>query len=105
MTVLDWISVHRHGAPPALVERTLTVLRETGESANADVCDALLAASDALLRRVLVDRAPGEARTAALDLLAADACVTWAFEAAADAPATLAARAEAAMRRITEAAA
>jgi hypothetical protein len=37
-----------------------------------------------------------------LDLLAADACVTWAFEAASDAPTSLGARAEAAMQRIAE---
>jgi hypothetical protein len=47
----------------------------------------------------------GDARAAALDLLAADACVTWALEAAADEPGTLAQRAEDAMRRITQLAA
>jgi hypothetical protein len=41
-----------------------------------------------------------EARESALDLLAADACVTYAFEAAADEPAKLGARAEAAKVKI-----
>jgi hypothetical protein len=40
------------------------------------------------------------ARANALDLLAADACVTWAFEVAADVPATIAAHAERATQGI-----
>jgi len=44
------------------------------------------------LRRVLEGGAV--ARANALDLLAADACVTWAFEAAADEPVSIAGRAE-----------
>lgn len=40
--------------------------------------------------------------TTANELLAADAFVTWGFEAAADEPETISARADAAMRRISD---
>jgi len=63
------------------------------------IAEALLGAGESLLTAVLAPRS-GDARAAALDLLAADACVTWAFEAAADAPETISGRAEEAMRRI-----
>jgi hypothetical protein len=65
------------------------------------VAEALTQAGETLLRAVL-DRPPEQAREGALDLLAADACVTWAFEAAADDPSTLPARAQEAMQRIAE---
>jgi hypothetical protein len=60
--------------------------------------EAFIAASEHLLRRVLVGGAV--ARENALDLLAADACVTWAFEAAADDPRSLAAFAESSTKGI-----
>ena len=43
-----------------------------------------------------------ERRGTANELLAADAFVTWAFEAAADAPETISDRANAAMRRVSD---
>ena len=60
--------------------------------------DAFIEASGALLRRVL--EGGTLARANALDLLAADACVTWAFEAAADDPGAIANHAERATRGI-----
>lgn len=65
--------------------------------AAADAADCL-AAGEALLAGVL--RGDCASRDTALDLLAADALVTRAFERAADAPASLPALADAAMRRI-----
>ena len=56
---------------------------------------ALVEAADVLLRSVL-DEGEGAPRERALDLLAADACVTWAFEAAWDDPGSLGAHAAAA---------
>jgi hypothetical protein len=61
--------------------------------------DAFVDASEVLLRRVLVGGTV--ARASALDLLAADACVTWAFEAAADDPRQIAAWAERATSEIS----
>ena len=57
-----------------------------------------LAAGEALLATVLCEEA--SSRGTALDLLAADALVTHAFELAASTPADLPALADAAMRRI-----
>lgn len=54
---------------------------------------------DSSLTRVL--ESDSKERPTAQELLAADAFVTWAFEAAANDPATLAARADEAMRAIS----
>jgi hypothetical protein len=59
----------------------------------------LLNSCDASLTRVL--DSDSKERPTAHELLAADAFVTWAFEAAANDPATLAARADEAMRAIS----
>ena len=61
--------------------------------------DPLMNACDGALVRVLESGAAG--REMARELLAADAFVTYAFEAAANDPSTIAARADAAMRRIS----
>jgi hypothetical protein len=98
-----WVEQHGASAPPALRARVLEVMRQKPTANGVPVADALLQAGEALLAEVLAPRG-GEARTAALDLLAADACVTWAFEAGADEPGALATRAEDAMRRIARAA-
>ena len=79
-----------------------------GMSARTDLearprADALIEVGDAALGRVLTHEcgtAP-VSRENALDLLSADAFVTYAFEAAADEPATIASRADAAMRRVS----
>lgn len=94
-----WVANHGADAPQALVTRVQQVLATEASLARRPLAEALLGAGEALLAAVLAPR-DGEERLAALDLLAADACVTWAFEAAADAPGTISARAEDAMRRI-----
>jgi hypothetical protein len=81
----------------------LEVMKADAASASVPMAEALLRAGERLLAEVIAPRS-GDARAAALDLLAADACVTWAFEAGADEPGTLAARAEDAMQRIALAA-
>jgi len=60
--------------------------------------DACLQSAERLAVELL--RGPSTTRDSALDLLAADALVTYAFEAAAESPADLAPRAAEAMRRI-----
>jgi len=100
MLATDWIQARSSGAPPALVVRVMDVLRGNAQGKSVGVAESLLRAGEQLLASATTPRT-GEAREAALDLLAADACVTWAFEAAADEPGTLAQRAEDAMRRIT----
>ncbi len=101
MSHAEWVRAQGAESPSALVERVLTVLGEHPEWNSVPTAEALLGAGERLLASVLAEE-KGEGRDVALDLLAADACVTWAFEAAADAPRTLGARAEAAMLRIAE---
>lgn len=100
-TAAAFVASHADETPPALVSRVLEVLGEHPEWNAVPTAEALLGAGEQLLASVLAEE-KGEGRDVALDLLAADACVTWAFEAAADAPRTLGARAEAAMQRIAE---
>ena len=64
-----------------------------------DLTEALTSAAERTLRSLL--RVKATDRAGALDLLAADALVTYAFEAAADAPEELERRATEAMRRLS----
>ena len=101
MSHAEWVRTRGADSPAALVNRVLEVLDEHPDWSGVPTAEALLGAGEQLLGAVLAE-AKGDGRGVALDLLAADACVTWAFEAAADAPGTLGARAEAAMQRIAE---
>ena len=65
---------------------------------GASAADALLDSSEAAMQRLLVDGCL--TRESALDLLAVDALVTYAFEAAADDPAAIEQRAQRALARI-----
>ncbi|MEX2181724.1 MAG: hypothetical protein WD771_06755 [Gemmatimonadaceae bacterium] len=96
-----WVAEHGAEAPPRLVARVQDVLAHTPGLAQLPLDRALIQAGEQLLIAV---HGHGEAvtRDAALDLLAADACVTWAFEAAAGEPATIGAKVESAIQRITE---
>ena len=87
--------------PPRLTARVREVLTAPAATEGMPGPEALLGGGDALLQRVLVP-SDGAPRAVALDLLAADACVTWAFEVAAGTPAEVVALADAAMRRIAE---
>ena len=98
-----WISSRQPEAPERLVARVSEVLSANRVWEALPLVEALLCAGEALLR-VAINGKSDVARDSALDLLAADACITWAFEAAADEPASIAARARVAMRRIAEAA-
>ena len=95
---MAWLETRTPESPAALVERIRDVFSEHPEYEKRDRVDAFVDAGEILLRRVLVTDT--EARASALDLLAADACVTYAFEAAADEPAKLGARADAATLQI-----
>lgn len=100
---LDWLASRRPPAPPALQARIASALDDTAlrpaggppdEWAIAERClDAAVGLLDELLER------PGAGREAALDLLTADALVTYAFEAAASNPERLDALARDAMLR------
>jgi hypothetical protein len=76
--VLTWLAARRPAAPPTLVEPITRWL----EDSPASLPDHLALAGRALLERVLAR--PEGGRELALDLLAADALVTYAFEAQAE---------------------
>ena len=98
MSHTAWLASRTPEAPADLVACVRALFKAHPEWNALHRADAFIAASEQLLRRVLGHGAAS--RSSALDLLAADACVTYAFEAAADEPGTIAARAESAMRRI-----
>jgi len=104
MTHAAWISSRRPAAPERLVARVRAEFDANPSWAALSTTEALLLAGESLLRAVLAE-GQGLARASALDLLAADACVTWAFEAAADSPERLSMQASDAVRRIAEVAA
>ena len=94
----EWLQLREPVAPRALIARIAPLLAAHVEWESLPRTDAFVEASELLLRRVLAGNLV--ARASALDLLASDACVTYAFEAASDEPATIGDRASAAMRRI-----
>lgn len=94
-----WVAAHAEQPPAALRARLDAMLSSAhGDERSAPVSTALLDAGQTLLRSIL--SSGSTQRDAALDLLTADALVTYAFEAAADDPASLDAHAARAMRAI-----
>jgi len=93
-----WLASRVPVAPPALVRCVQETFAAHPEWEGLDRTAALVEAAGALRDAVL--RGAPASRDSALLLLAADACVTYAFEAAADAPATLVARARQAERQL-----
>jgi len=94
----QWIAARATDVPPALVERVQRLV----PTADGAPVDRLIDTATSLLRTTVAQGEGEGARAVALDLLAADACVTWAFEAITD-PSDLPAVADAAMQRITDA--
>jgi hypothetical protein len=98
MTVGDWIRTRSPAPPPAFAACVIASLgsRANEDAARAAECclDAAIALLEPLLAGDQLDRGDASA------LLAADALVTYAFEAAADAPDRLDDRAAHAMLRL-----
>lgn len=103
MTHAEWLAARGPDVPVALRAHVLALLRANPGLESLSRHEAFVEAADVLLRRVLGGDAAS--RATALDLLAADACITYAFEAASDEPQLVGERAEAAMRRIATVAA
>ncbi|MDB4880843.1 MAG: hypothetical protein JWL60_2289 [Gemmatimonadetes bacterium] len=97
-TIADWLSARTPRPPDALRARLDAALGADLARDASEASDRLLAAGEALAAALL--RAGSTSRGSALDLLAADALVTYAFEAASESPADIAERATAAMARI-----
>ena len=89
----EWLAARRPAPPPPLARRLREVLG--GVEPDARGC---IEAAEGLLTRLLDEDCA--ARGAALDLLVADALITYAFEIAADDPTSLERVADAAMTRI-----
>ena len=98
MTHAAWLARRVPLAPEGLQLHLQRLLGDHPEWGALALPDAMVAASQLLLARVLA--ADSSSRQSATDLLAADACVTYAFEAAAEDPRSIAALAERAMQRI-----
>jgi hypothetical protein len=110
-TMQEWLQSRIPVPPPALHERVEQALLAIGSSrgdpsiasgpptaAEREIHTRCLTAASTILRPLLAHEGAG--REAALDLLAADALVTYAFEAASTEPLTLDECAGAAMRAI-----
>ena len=98
MTLARWLDARRPAPPPALRERIDTALGRDLHTAGPDIPERCLTAAQRLVSALLDENATD--RAAALDLLAADALVTYAFEAASEEPRALSGRAAEAMTRI-----
>jgi hypothetical protein len=80
----DWLASRTPSPPPRLAARLAAAVPASGSSDSNDTPRSLLAAAAMILQETV--NQPGNERngTAALDLLAVDALVTYAVEAAAE---------------------
>jgi hypothetical protein len=99
MTVGDWLARREPEAPRALRARLELALGGDLSADAREVGDVCLRAAERLMSELL--RGNCNTRESALELLTADALVTYAFEAASEVPSDLASRAADAMRRIS----
>ena len=97
-TVGEWLAALQPPPPPVLAARLQLALAHFAAQAVDRVPEACLDAGEHLLDELLATGSTN--RGSALDLLAVDALVTYAFQAAADSPERLEARAARAMARI-----
>lgn len=99
MTIGEWLSTRTPPAPDALRGRVEQVLAEHLADDSTTTPDVCLAVAERMLRDL--NERPSAGRDSALDLLTADALATYAFEAAAERPETIRARADQAMIRLS----
>lgn len=100
-TVGEWLRAAEPRAPARLAARVESAV-EAGKTRDAsEAADICLNAASALLRDVVARSTVG--RESALDLLAVDALVTYAFEAAAEVPASVRQRALGAIAQLAAA--
>lgn len=87
MTLEDWLEPRLQGAPTELATAVRKLVREAGDAdpMGASIPERLASSALVGLDGVAADDAPNpRSRHSALRLLAADAALTYAFEAAAD---------------------
>jgi hypothetical protein len=95
---LAWFGQREREVPSTLAAQLRGTLAEVARGEATQIPDRLLDAGVELVTTVAT--AEPMTRDHALDLLTADALITYAFEAAAEQPERLVARADAAMHRI-----
>lgn len=98
MTALDWLA-ERRPAPPEALRRRIAELVAAVDDVPEDPGATCLRAAERVLATLV--RHGDAGRAAALDLLAVDALVTYAFEAAAAEPGSVAPRATVAMAALS----
>ena len=98
MSLSRWLDARQPLPPPALRARIDAALGDSLDASEDAAMEACLSAGERVVASLL--RANATTRESAIDLLAADALVTYAFEAASDRPAEIAARAADAMTRV-----
>lgn len=98
VTVGEWIARLDPRPPAALHARLTDLLADSANRPVQEMADVCMDCGVALLDRLLASSATG--RDHALDLLAVDSLVSYAFQAAADKPSQIERRAAAAMARI-----
>jgi hypothetical protein len=103
VTVADWLDARSPAPPAQLLNRLRAALGLALVWDAAEVPHAFVDAAETLLATLVRDGCVKRDR--ALDLLAVDALVTYAFEAASDDPESLDTRAHDAMRCLAELAA
>jgi hypothetical protein len=98
VTLGTWLDAVEPAPPTALAARLRDVLGATLESELASAPEQILVAAEALLLKMLSSGAA--TRTSAIDLLAVDALVTYAFELCSASPAHITPMSQNAMRRL-----
>ncbi len=93
----DWLARCEPPPPPALAARVAALLGDAPLASADDAVARCVAGAERVVAGLLRDSCTD--RASALDLLAADALATYAFELAGERPETLAAVADAAMAR------
>ena len=99
MTVGEWLHARTPRPPAALTARLEAVLAESLGEASERVPELFLVAGERVVAELL--RHDNTSRDSALDLLTADALLTYAFEAAGRDVSTITQRATDAMARIS----
>jgi hypothetical protein len=101
VTVRDWLA-HREPSPPRVLRERVEALALAVPEQPGDPASTLIDAAQAALARLTHGGAAD--RATALDLLAVDALVTYAFECAATSPESIPALSARAMSRLSSAA-
>jgi len=99
-TVGEWFANLQPPPPPALAEELRRLLGNDAGRPVGDVPEVCLATGERMLGELM--QSGSTERATALTLLAVDSLVTYAFEAAANDPERIEARAANAMKRIAE---